>query len=156
MNRCPFALLLLVLSVHVSGCAALPVATLGPMLGVASSAVSTGSEIYQLGKLDTAEMASFEDAVLATRAAASDLGLKVKAKEQRKGDSLHFAFVDDKGAKVKVRLQRRTATLVRARVDVGWFGSETTARLYLSRIRAHLPRFSLQQNSTATGPHKVD
>ena len=40
-------------------------------------------------------------------------------KEQLKGDTVRFAFADDKGAKVKVRLQRRTATLVRARVDVG-------------------------------------
>ena len=55
------ALPLLVLSVHVGGCAALPAATLGPLLGVVSSAVSTGSEIYQPGKLDMAEMAAFEE-----------------------------------------------------------------------------------------------
>jgi hypothetical protein len=39
-----------------------------------------------------------------------------------------------------VDVQARTARLVRLRVDVGWFGSQQTARLLLARLRAHLPR----------------
>ncbi len=54
------------------GCAAVPLATLGSVAGLSTSAVSTGREIFTLGKLDTAEMAGYPEAVVAARRAAAE------------------------------------------------------------------------------------
>jgi len=120
------------------GCAGLTAATIGTVAGVAASAVSTGTDLYRLGKLDTAEMSHFEETVEAVRQSAQDLSLRTTGRKDKEG-SAEFAFADDKNASIKVRLDRRTQTLVRIRIDVGFLGSEVTARLFLARLRAHLP-----------------
>lgn len=125
------------------GCATLTLATLGTIAGSAGSAISTGRDVYELGKLDAAEMAQFDQAVLAAQQAADDLGLQFEPYPNQPGkDSsvMLLPFVDQKGSKLKVRLERRAERLVLIRVDVGWFGSEVTAHLFLTRLRAHLPR----------------
>jgi hypothetical protein len=38
-----------------------------------------------------------------------------------------------------VKIEQRTQRLCRIRVDVGWFGSDPTAKLFMDRIRTHLP-----------------
>lgn len=146
---------LILLATHCAGCAALPVATLGTLLGVTASAVSTGTEIYQLGKLDTAEIAALGHAAEASRCAAADLCLHPRREQWDKGQVVRLVFADSKHARIKVRLERRTARLVRVRVDVGWFGSEATARLFLGRLRARLPppRFARAPPADSAGPH---
>jgi hypothetical protein len=148
--------LLCMLMLGSGGCAAIPLATLGTVAGISTSAVSTGREIFTLGKLDTAEMADYPDAVAATRLAAADLWLKPKGPEKLKDGSADLTFVDEKGATVEVEVQRRTEMLVRIRVSVGLFGSEVTARLFLTRLELHLtpvkpPRRQIP-SSDATGP----
>jgi hypothetical protein len=133
------SVLFLVATVQAGGCAALPLATLGSLVGVGASAVSTGNDIYQLGKLDTAQMASFDQAVAAAQCAAEDLCLSAKQVEHRDRGVRRLTFADDRGAGIKVDVEPRTPRLVRVRIDVGWFGSQQTARLYLARMRAHLP-----------------
>ena len=120
------------------GCAAVPVAAAGTMVGMTASAVTTGSDIYRLGKLDAAEMAGFDESVAAARSAAADLGLREKKTEPRKGDAVRITFADDRNTTLTVRVEPRTASLVLIRIDVGWFGSQTTARLFLTRLRVHL------------------
>ena len=142
----PVAACLVLLALQAGGCAAIPMATLGTLAGVTASAVSTGTDIYQMGKLETAEMAPFERATEAARRAADDLCLADKGSERRKRGGLMLHYADAKGAGLKVLIEPRTATLVRVRIDVGWFGSEPTARLFLARMRAHLPE---------TEPHDV-
>jgi hypothetical protein len=124
-----------------AGCAAIPLATLGTIAGAAGSAVSTGRDVYSLGKLDTAEMATLAEVAQATRAARVELGLKTdpKPRHSSKAGILRMAFLDDKCDRIAVRLERCAPRLVLIRVDVGWFGSETVARLFLARLRVHLP-----------------
>ena len=136
------ALLFLLLASHAGGCAAVPIAALGSVLGVTASAVSTGGDIYRLGKLDAVEVATFDEAVEAAYLAAAELRLTNKGAEPRKGGAVQVSFADDKGAGMKVRVEPRTPRLVRVRVDVGWFGSEMTARLFLTRLRVYLPKLS--------------
>lgn len=125
------------------GCEAIPLAMLGTIAGAAGSAASAGREVFALGKLDTAEQVEFEQAVAAARQTAADLGLHLAPPKHdcRKKDptveELHF--LDDKRAKLSVRLDRRAPRLVMIRIDVGWFGKEVTAHLFLTRLRAHLP-----------------
>jgi hypothetical protein len=120
------------------GCATATVASAGAMVGLAASAVSTGADVYRLGKLDAADEARFDDWITAVRAAADDLHLKVM-KESRNNEKGEWrcTLADDRKAKIKVFVQRRTKTLCRTRIDVGWFGSEPTARLILARVRVH-------------------
>ena len=128
------------LALGAGGCAAIPVAAVGALAGAGATAVSAGNDISRLGKIDTAEMASFDQVVSAARLGATDLCLRQEGDEQRDHGVLRLHFADDKGAGVKVDVEARTARLVRLRVDVGWFGSQQTARLVLWRLRAHLPR----------------
>lgn len=125
-----------------SGCATLTLATLGALAGTAGSAISTGKEVYGLGKLDAAEMARLDQAVAATHQAADDLGLQFKPNSnahQKDPSIVKLPFTDDKASWVTVTIERRAERLMRVRIDIGFFGSEVTARLFLARLRAHLP-----------------
>lgn len=131
----------------VPGCAALPLASLGTLSGIAFSAVSTGKDVYQLGKLDSAEMATMDEALQAARDAGADLGLQMKL-DTLAADVGQLKFADDKNAGISVRIEQRSSMLVRTRIDVGIFGSEVTARLFLRRMRMHLPQTEPMPEST--------
>jgi len=119
------------------GCATAAVASAGTMVGLAASAVSTGADAYRLGKLDSADEARYAEWVAAVHAAAAELHLKLE-KESDDGKGVYRCTLrDDRGSKIKLGVERRTETLCRTRIDVGWFGSEPTARLLLWRIRFH-------------------
>jgi hypothetical protein len=142
---------LFILAGTLSGCGAVTAATLGTIAGAATSAAQAGEEVFALGKLDTAEMASMESAVTAVRGAASDLSLHVKCDPcHRKKDATveDFLFVDDKGKEIAIRVDAHSPTLSQIRIDVGVFGSEVTAHLFLTRLRAHLPA----ERNAATRP----
>ncbi|HSV14349.1 MAG TPA: hypothetical protein VLI90_08825, partial [Tepidisphaeraceae bacterium] len=47
----------------VGGCAAIPIATVGTVAGLAASTVDTGADLYKMGKLDAADLATFDDVV---------------------------------------------------------------------------------------------
>ena len=121
------------------GCTTAAVASAGTVFGLAASAVSTGADVYQLGKLDSADQVRFDAMIAATRAAANDLHLKL-ANESRDRDKGQWrcTLVDERGADATVTIQRRTESLCRTRINVGWFGSEPTARLILTRMRVHV------------------
>jgi hypothetical protein len=118
------------------GCATAAVASAGTMIGLAASAVSTGADVYQMGKLSSADQTRFDDWIADIRAAADDLHLKVvrESLNNEEGE-WRCTLADDQKAKIKVFVQRRTETLCRTKIDVGLFGSEPTARLILARIR---------------------
>jgi hypothetical protein len=126
-----------------SGCAGVTLATLGSIAGATATAAQAGTEVYTLGKLDTAEMASQETAVNAVRLAADDLGLKLQPPEPRRNHDPSvedFRFLDDKNTAISVRVEALTRSMVQMRIEVGIFGSEVSAHLFLTRVRAHLPR----------------
>lgn len=120
------------------GCATATVASAGAIVGLAASAVSTGADVYQMGKLSSADEAYFDEWIAAVRAAAEDLRLTVvtESLDNDKGE-WRCTLADDRKGRIKVFVQRRTETLCRTRVDVGWFGSEPTARLFIARVRQH-------------------
>jgi hypothetical protein len=131
-----------------SGCGPAAAATLGTVAGAAASAAQAGGEVFGLGKLDSSEFATLPDAVTAVHWAARDLSLRPKCDpcHRKPGDSVQdFLYVDEKGSEIGVRIDSRTRTLAQVRIDVGIFGSQATARLFLARLRAHLPA---QPNST--------
>ena len=133
------AVLCILLITAAGGCAAIPLATLGTVAGISTSAISTGREVFTLGKLDTTELAGYPETLAATRRAAAEMYLKPKGPEKLKDFTAELVFVDDKGATVEADIDRRTEMMVRIRIDVGLFGSEVTARLFLTRLRQYLP-----------------
>jgi hypothetical protein len=119
------------------GCTTAAVVSAGTVAGIAASAVSTGAEVYRLGKLDSADEARFDEWIAAVQAAAADLHLDIE-RESDNGKGLYRCTLrDERRSKINVIVERRTETLCRTRIDVGWFGSEPTARLILARIRLY-------------------
>jgi hypothetical protein len=122
----------------------LTLATLGSIAGATATAAQAGEEVYTLGKLDTAEMANFEMAVRAVRLAGDDLSMKLDtsppAHRNRDPSIQDFRYLDEKNTAINIRVEALTRSLVQIRIDVGIFGSEVTAHLFLTRLRAHLPR----------------
>jgi hypothetical protein len=120
------------------GCAAAPLAMIGTAFGIAGSAVSTGSDVYKSGKLDSSELGSFDDVRAAVFLAADELRLTTLY-ETPGTPTRVIRFADDQAATIDVTLDPRTPMLTGLRIDVGLRGSEPTARLILRRARAHLP-----------------
>jgi hypothetical protein len=123
------------------GCALIPLATVGAVVDIAGTAASAGPAVYKAGKLDTAFIADSIVVEAAVRAAAADLCLRVMrdSSKDKRGDVWVYQFEDDWKTKVEVTLERRTRMLCLCRINVGFFGSEPTARLVLTGIEQHLP-----------------
>ena len=123
----------------------------GTIAGIAASAISTGADVYRMGKLDAADEARFDDWIGDFHLSAADLHVKVD-KESYDGAKgvWRCVLVDDRNSKASISVERRTETLCRTRIDVGWFGSEPTARLILARVRQH--EHAASQNPPTTRP----
>jgi hypothetical protein len=122
------------------GCALIPLDTLSTVLGMASSAASTGPEVYRAGKLETALMIQYPQLLQDVRTAATDLRLHIARdrSDSKSGDNWDFKLRDDQNAQIEITIQRRSAMLCRCCVDVGIFGSEPTAKLIMRQIESHL------------------
>ena len=120
----------------VGGCATATVAAAGSAVGLAASAISTGGDIYRLGKLDAADEARYHEWIAACRAAVSkQLHYRVE-KDWDYGNGRWICTVRDaRRTRVVITVERRTETVCLTRVDVGVLGSEPTARLILATIR---------------------
>ena len=125
-------------AVCAGGCTTAAVVSAGTVAGIAASAVSTGAEVYRLGKLDSADEARFDEWIDAVRIAADDLHLQIAKESNKRKGEWRCTLVDERKSKIKVTVQRRTETLCRTRIDVGWFGSEPTARLLLAQVRLYI------------------
>ena len=132
------------------GCATASIATASTLAGIAATGISTGADVYRMGKLDSADLGTFEQWTSATRAAAGDLGLKIERDETYGEGKWRCYLADDHQTHSRVYIERRTPKLCRIRVDVGVLGSEPTARLLLARIRQHVPNLV----GAAAPPHE--
>jgi hypothetical protein len=144
-------LLLLCVPSLAGGCATAAVATAGTMVGLAASAISTGSDVYRLGKLDSADLATRDDWLAAVRAAAADLSLTIESESQTEKGNWRATLADARNQRLRVYVEARTKTLIHTRIDVGLLGSEPTARLLLARIRNHCTP-ATQPTTAATRP----
>ena len=118
-----FCLLLTVLC----GCtASLAVQGLGSATPVAFN--PTGS-----GKGDSSWLARYDDVVQATLNAGQVLSLELEKKEIGK-DQTVLQYVDGKGKKLDVLIERRTETVTYAWFSVGLFGSRTMGQLMVRQI----------------------
>jgi len=138
------------------GCALFPLATLGALFDIAGTAVSTGTTeayLYSAGHLDTAFRADAGDCRRAVRRAAADLQLQILYDRKRSGGRQRWdiELQDDRKSKIVVTVERRSAMLCWCRVDVGLFGSESTAKLVFQLIQSHLPPATTQPSFRGQG-----
>lgn len=145
--------LLLLSPLLLSGCAALPLAALGTVAGITATAVSTGADVYSMGKLDSAELAQLHEVHDAIHHIAAEMGLSFVREDAEPG-KFHFRYADSQEAITKITLDARTPELTRIRIDVGVFGSEPTARLMLKRIRVYLAEPLLPEPSLPEADHE--
>lgn len=133
-------MLCLLLAAAGSGCITASLATVGTVLGAVGSAASTGADVYKLGKLESALFCNARDCHVAVLATAVDLGLLVKSDSlsTKEGIVYEMALLDDLKSQVGIRIEQRSSKITLCRVDVGFFGSEPTAKLVIERIRVHL------------------
>lgn len=127
------------------GCiAALPVAALGvagDVADIGGTAFTAGTEVFNSGKLESVEFATYDQAQAAIRSMLNDLRLK-QTKSSFTKTKARYDFTDDVGEKVRIDVLQRSAAIVGVRIDVGYFGSEAYARLLLKSVRGRLPLFS--------------
>ena len=119
------------------GCATATVAAAGTAVGLAASAISTGADVYRLGKLDAADEVRYDHWLAACRASVGKGGLSYHVEKEADDGDGHWTCVmrDDREKRVILSVERRTATVCQTRVDIGLLGSEPSARLILATIR---------------------
>lgn len=105
------------------------------MAGIAATALSTTTDVYRLGKLDSADPIPYDLWIQATRQAAGDMGLAVALDEETEPGVWRMLLQDERRGRIKIRVERHAEHLTRTRIDVGFFGSEPTARLLIDQIR---------------------
>ena len=119
--------LIFLLLMSLSGCTA----------GLAMQGLSSGSPVAfnatGRGKGDSAWFARYDDVVQATLRAGEELSFKLEKKNIGK-DQSEFKFVDEKGKKLEISIERRTETLTWARFNVGLLGSTSIGRLMARQI----------------------
>jgi hypothetical protein len=135
-----FRYLILLLPLSCGGCITASLATLGTVLGAVGTAASTGSDVYHLGKLEAAVFSNATDCHAAALLASIDLDLRLKIDQRtdKPQQVWEMTLVDKFDTPVGIHIEYRTAKFCLCRVDVGIFGSEPTAHLFMDRIRAHL------------------
>jgi uncharacterized protein DUF3568 len=140
------------------GCAGASLDTVGTLLNAAGSAASAGTEVYSLGKLDFSVMATFDQCRCAVADATRDLELHMESCDltNKQQNEIVFKLVDDRKTRIDIRIDRRSGKLCQCRVDVGWFGSEPTAKLIMQRIAAHLPRTEGRPAVEASPPKTIN
>ena len=109
------------------GCAA-PLAMQGLSSGVPVAFDSTGR-----GKGDSAWFARYDDVVQATLDAGQKLSFKLE-KKMIGMDQSALNYIDDKGSKLEILIERRTETVTWVGFNVGLFGSKSIGRLMARQI----------------------
>jgi hypothetical protein len=102
-------------------------------VNVGSSAGQAGVSRYETGRVKSLELARYEDVVEATRRAGEAISLELQ-KEATDTDRTTLSYIDGKKEKVKVLIERRTATLTYVQIDVGLFGSKGLALVVINQI----------------------
>ena len=133
------------------GCAGATIASAGAFAGLAATSVSTGADVYSMGKLDSVHLATLDEEIAAVQQAARDLALTIEQQELYQPGRWRCTIADDRSSRFRVYVERRTQRLCRTRIDVGVLGSEPTARLFLTRLR-----MAIHGPAASTAPSSPD
>jgi hypothetical protein len=85
------------------------------------------------GKGDSSWLARYDDVVQATLRAGEVLSLKLEKKEIGEDQTI-FQYIDNKGNKLDILIERRTETMTYAHFSVGLLGSKSMGQLMVRQI----------------------
>lgn len=108
-----------------------------PALSAGASVAQSGSAFYQRGKAQLFELATFQNAVEASRRTAGAMALHELSSDERPGYA-KLRYEDERGLTMTVTVDRRTATVTRLEASVGTFGNQALVTLFLARVRQAL------------------
>ena len=86
-----------------------------------------------MGKGDSAWLVRYDDVVQATLRAGEMLRLNLEKKEIGE-DQTVFRYIDSRGKKIDIKIERRSETVTYARFSVGMFGSKSMGQLLVRQI----------------------
>jgi len=130
-RACP--MLLMVCCVALCSCTGLEPAA----LSAGASAAQSGATFFTQGRFTSIELARFDDAERAIRAAAKEMSLRFI--EDETGDErTRIVYRDERGQSIVVVVQRRSETVTRIAADVGTFGENGLASLLMRQTAAQL------------------
>jgi len=95
-------------------------------------------DLFSMGKSETHQPVSLEEAIATTRAAAEALDLAF-IREEKHPDQLKLIYRDARKLDITITLVRRTQHATQMRVDVGMFGDAGMGDLVLWQIVHGLP-----------------
>ena len=108
----------------------------GCTAGLALQGLSSGAPVAfdakGRGKADSAWYARYDDVVQATLRAGEKLSFKLEEKNIGT-DRSAFNFVDDKGKKLEILIERRTETVTWVQFNVGRFGGSVSIGRLMAR-----------------------
>jgi hypothetical protein len=143
---------LVLLILTAAGCGAITVAGAASVATIAGTAVDTGNTVFSMGKLSSTELATREQCRQAVRKTAEEMQLRVTTDKLRDDREVRFALVDDRQSVIDIFLDPRTPAYTEVTIDVGLFGSQTTATLLLNHIRKHVVDIRAATTQPATQP----
>ena len=130
-NKIVLSALIAGLSLGSSGCAVFLVG--------GGAAAGAGAVAYIRGELKSTESASMKQALEASEAALTELGLAITVRE--KSDLISkFTARGAADKKVEVNLKKLSDALTEISIRVGAFGEETLSRLIMDKIHSKLPK----------------
>ena len=135
LNACALPAVWLLTALGLGGCAG---GIEYAAVGAAATAAQTGETVIKRGKINAAQIATIDDVVAAIREACGELGLEITLDQRKKPQDHRITAEDEKGSDHKFRVRRRTDRLTHYQIDVGWFGSNATAKLLLNRVQVRL------------------
>ncbi len=140
--------ILLLIVPALTGCTAVPIATISAAAGAAAATTEVTSAVYKSGKLRSAEMASFEQMHEALSMTVDDLGYNVKQENIDEGRHVRVVIEDEQYKRIVINIERHTPKVCTLMVDVGWLGAQHIARLFYERFKAEL-KIVLEQTKPA-------
>lgn len=142
--RVILTLTLLGTAAALSACEPVTATTIG--MNVARS----GAAFYSSGKIYAVRIADFDDVVGAVRDTAAALAMSFE-EEDVDDDRAMLKYEDDDGATILIVINRKTEVLTAFRVDVGAFGSEPLARLFLAQVEERLEAIDAEHGDAPEG-----
>lgn len=106
-------------------------------ISAGASAAQSGATFFTQGKFSSVELAGFEDAMKAVGKAAEEMSLLLD-EEELEPKRARLVYEDEQGQSMVVVVERRSATVTQIQADVGTFGENGLASLFMRQMAAQL------------------
>jgi hypothetical protein len=106
-------------------------------ISAGASAAQSGATFFTQGKFSSVELVGFDDAVQAVRMAGEEMSLRLD-EDEAELKRVRLVYEDEQGQSIVVVVERRSATVTQIQADVGTFGENGLASLFMRQMAAQL------------------